>query len=291
MIRIPMVLVTLVSLAACGGAAPSDGTTTPERSATNGGDGPVLLRVRAPAGAHYTTETRVLTESNGVVVHTNGTGTLDVLRVDEAAGTTTFASAIGEMVLTDAGGTPLTGMGGVDLSGVVFSLTVDTRGGTIGEVGITGTNPANTAFAEQTRSTMSQVFTHLPEEPVGPGATWIDTMDVAIPVAAQNLSMRCELENRFVSIDETSGEPLAVIAVTGSCTMPSTPMATPGAATFAEIRSTSNGETRLALSDGLSRRVTTRSDMTVRVTDGSGTPLTELRMIQEMVTTTIRVGR
>lgn len=285
--RLGLLLLAL-SICACGATTSTAATTS--GNTTNGADGSrALLRVRAAPGAHYVTDTRVVTETDGAVVHTRGVGTLDVLRVDERAGSTTFASAIDSMELTDASGNPLAGVAGIDLSGVVFSLAVDPRGTMIGEVTTTGTRPENAAFAEQTRASMSQAFTHLPEDPVGPGDTWVDVMDVALPIAAQNLTMHCELTNRLVAVDDSSGEALAVISVTGACSMPPTPLS--DGAMSAEIRSTSSGETRLAIADGIPRRAASRSDMTVRMTDARGATLTEIHMVQDMVTTTTPGGR
>lgn len=274
--RTSVVLAALFAVA-CGAATP--------RAETGGDnatpDGPVLLRVRASLGARYGMTSHAIVRSAGSIVVADGAGTMEVTAVDAGMGRTSFACRFDAMRMTDANGVPMPGFDGLDLVGVVYAFDLDDRGDGIGEVRMAGTTAANRAFAESVRATVSSSFAHLPEAPVSIGDAWPDANDVPIPLGPQVLLLHCESTNRLVSFDRTTGETLAIVATEGTCSLPPTAVA----GGMAEVRSTATSESRIAVSDGMTRSAESRASTAMRMVDAAGTVVLDLVMEQEQVST------
>lgn len=261
--RFLWIALPIASLAGCGGSAPSTDVSA-SASSSGGGDNEaaVLLRVRVPVGARYTTRSEATTQTGASTVQSRALGAFLVESADPADGTLTLVSQITSMEHIDPPSGQFVVDPSADLSGVRFRRRVNERARVIGAVEMTGTTEQNFPIAELIRTSFEQTTTQLPEAPVRAGDTWSDHDDLTFEVEGTPLRMRCESTYRMMGTEGVGDALAARIDFTTRCDLPATELA-PEA--FMEVHTRATGSLRVAIRDGMTGRSELEQESETRI--------------------------
>ncbi len=182
----------------------------------------ILLRLLPPAGqvSHYRIETETSVDAAGAGQFSSVQLMLVSQTVVSVEGDTRVVDVVVDSIGLDGDGPAAQAMGAAAdlLRGLRSRMRMDTRGRVLET---TFPDGGDNPLLEQMKSSMEQSMpaaVHLPEDPVEPGASWVDTSTVTMSLEGASMEMEMVRNLRYglVRVEIQDGARHAIISVAGT---------------------------------------------------------------------------